>query len=120
MTTMLLGLRTCIYRVPDIEKAKKWYSSVFEIIPNFDEPYYVGFSVGTFELGLQPEEEKQAAKVENVLCYWSVKDVSKVMNHLILQGASLHEKPQNVGEGIIVASVRDPWNNVIGLISEEQ
>jgi predicted enzyme related to lactoylglutathione lyase len=116
MAPSLLGIRTCIYRVSDIVKAKNWYSHAFGLTPSFDEPFYVGFSVGTYELGLQPEEQKPLSPAENVLCYWSVKDVPAMVNHLILEGASLHEKPQDVGGGIIVASVRDPWNNVIGLI----
>lgn len=118
MVPTLLGLRTCIYRVSDIMKAKKWYSQTFGIVPSFDEPYYVGFSVAGFELGLQPEEQAFAQQAENVLCYWRVADITAMINHLIIQGASLHEKPQDVGGGILVASVRDPWNNVLGLIYE--
>lgn len=118
MTPPLLGLRSCIYRVPDILKAKKWYSLVFGISPTFDEPFYVGFSIAGFELGLQPEESLGAPAAENVLCYWTVADVPAMINHLILQGARLHDKPQDVGGGIVLGSVRDPWNNVIGLISE--
>src|SRR4051812_29351746 len=99
-----LGLRTCIYKVGDINKAKKWYSKAFKLEPNFDEPFYVGFNVGGFELGLQPDENSTEIKGENVLCYWGVQDVSKTLNQLILDGATLHEKPQNVGGDIVVAS----------------
>lgn len=120
MALPLLGLRSCIYRVPDLLKAKKWYSLVFAISPTFDEPFYVGFSVAGFELGLQPEESLGTPESENVLCYWAVADVPAMINHLILQGARLHEKPQDVGGGIVLGSVRDPWNNVIGLISESR
>ena len=31
-------------------------------------------------------------------------------------GATMHEKPNNVGGELMVASVKDPWNNVIGFI----
>jgi len=110
------GLRTCIYRVSDITKAKKWYSKVFETSPYFDEPFYVGFNIGGYELGLQPEENVAEKKGENILCYWGVQNVNEVFSKLIHEGASMHEKPQNVGGEIIVASVKDPWGNVIGLI----
>lgn len=50
-----LGLRTSIYHVTDISKAKEWYSAVLEIEPYFNEPFYVGFNVGGFELGLDPD-----------------------------------------------------------------
>ena len=48
---MIQGLRTVIYKVPDLEAAKAWYSRALGIEPYFAEPYYVGFQVGGFELG---------------------------------------------------------------------
>jgi catechol 2,3-dioxygenase-like lactoylglutathione lyase family enzyme len=47
---VLLGLRTAIYRVPDLAKAKAWYAKAFGTQPYFDEPFYVGFSIGGYEL----------------------------------------------------------------------
>lgn len=41
-----LGLRTTIYKVKEIEKARDWYAEVFETQPYFDQPYYVGFNIG--------------------------------------------------------------------------
>ena len=35
----ILGLRTTIYKVNDIEKARDWYAKAFETKPYFDEPY---------------------------------------------------------------------------------
>jgi catechol 2,3-dioxygenase-like lactoylglutathione lyase family enzyme len=52
-----LGLRTCIYRVPDVDSATTWYTEVLGMEPYFKEPFYVGYNVGGFELGLQPNEE---------------------------------------------------------------
>lgn len=52
---MILGLRTAIYPAPDLQQAKKWYSELLGQSPYFDQPFYVGFSVGGFELGLVPE-----------------------------------------------------------------
>lgn len=54
MAVSFLGLRTCIYRVPDLATATKWYSNALGIKPYFDMPFYVGFNVGGYELGLQP------------------------------------------------------------------
>lgn len=53
---MFYGLRTAIYHVRDLDRAKEWYGTVLGIRPYFDEPFYVGFDVGGFELGLQPDE----------------------------------------------------------------
>ena len=51
----ILGLRTVIYHVPDLPRAKEWYAKAFGVKPYFDEPFYVGFSVGGYELGLEGE-----------------------------------------------------------------
>ena len=37
--TSILGLRTTIYKVSDIEKARDWYAKAFETKAYFDEPY---------------------------------------------------------------------------------
>ena len=51
---MFLGLRTVIYRVRDLAAAKAWYANAFGVQPYFDEPFYVGFDIGGYELGLHP------------------------------------------------------------------
>jgi catechol 2,3-dioxygenase-like lactoylglutathione lyase family enzyme len=52
---MILGLRTAIYPGPDLPAATRWYTEMLGAAPYFDEPFYVGFSVGGFELGLLPD-----------------------------------------------------------------
>jgi predicted enzyme related to lactoylglutathione lyase len=116
MSTSFLGLRTAIYKVSDLNKAKTWSSKVFNTLPYFDEPFYVGFTIGGYELGLQPEEKPAAKKSENVHVYWGVDNVQKEYDRLIALGATEHEKPQNVGGEIIVATVKDPWDNILGMI----
>ena len=113
----LLGLRTTIYKVSDMEKAKKWYSDFLGFEPYFDEPFYVGFNVAGYELGLQPEEEAQSTeKSDSVITYWGAENVSESYQALISLGANRHEEPTDVGGGIIIASLKDPWANFIGLI----
>lgn len=111
-----LGLRTTIYKVTDIDEAKRWYSEVFETMPYFDQPFYVGFNIGGYELGLQPVEKKAEVQADNVVTYWGVQDIEAVYNILINSGAEPYEKPENVGGEIEVATVIDPWGNVIGII----
>ena len=111
----MLGLRTTIYKVTDLTKAKDWYSRAFATKPYFDEPFYVGFNIGGYELGLLPEG-KSIATADNVLSYWGVDDIQKSYDNLIALGATEHEKPTNVGGEIMTAGVRDPWGNVIGII----
>ena len=49
MKNKVVGLRTAIYRVEDINAAKEWYAKAFETEPYFDEPFYVGFDIGGYE-----------------------------------------------------------------------
>lgn len=109
------GLRTCIYKVNDISKAKEWYTKAFSKQAYFDEAFYVGFNIGGYELGLMPQE-KDGEKSENVLTYWGVDDIRENYQHFIECGATVHEEPNNVGGELMVASVKDPWGNIIGLI----
>ena len=112
----ILGLRTCAYMVADLGKARDWYTEAFGTKPYFNEPFYAGFNIGGYELGLMPEEDQPAAKPVSVLTYWGVNDIHAVYKHLISVGALVHEEPRNVGGEIMVASVKDPWDNIIGII----
>lgn len=114
--TKILGLRTTIYKVGDINKAKEWYAKAFATQPYFDEPFYVGFSIGGFELGLQPEDNPTIDKVESVVSYWGVDNIVDTYNKLISLGATENEPPYNVGDDLMTATVKDPFGNVIGLI----
>lgn len=110
------GLYTTIYRTPDLAQAKAWYSRAFEVEPYFDEPFYVGFDVDGYELGLQPEEGENRAGPGGAVAYWGVGDVDRAMARLLELGASLHDQVRDVGGDIRVAMVKDPFGNVLGLI----
>lgn len=108
-----LGLRTVIYAAPDLFQTKEWYTRALGVAPYFDEPFYVGFNVGGYELGLDPSINVTAG---STLAYWGVTDLTGRMADLLDLGATLHAPVQEVGEGIRVAAMRDPFGNVIGLI----
>lgn len=110
------GLRTVIYQVPDLTKAKAWYSVAFEVFPYFDEPFYAGFSIGGYELGLVPAEEEEVKADRSVMAYWGVTNADAAFKSLIEKGALEHEAVHHVGGEIYVASVYDPFGNIIGII----
>ncbi len=112
---MLKGLRTIVYKVPDLARAKAWYTLALGLAPYFDEPFYVGFKVGGFELGLDPDAPAANAP-GGVHAFWAVDDVEAVYRQLVALGAQPHEEPKQVGGGIKVASVIDPFGNILGLI----
>jgi len=112
----ILGLRTVVYKVDDLLRAKEWYSKAFGTQPYFDEPFYVGFNIGGYELGLLPEDKNDSSKGEGSIAYWGVNDINMVYANMLELGAKEHEKPTNVGGELMVASVYDLWGNIIGLI----
>jgi len=112
----LLGLYTAIYHVTDLDRAKKWYSEMLGIAPYFDQPYYVGFNVGGHELGLHPQSPHPAPPTSGVSVYWGVSSMKDTWARLIAQGAAPVEEPNDVGGGILVAMVRDPAGNLLGVI----
>ena len=113
---MFHGLRTVIYHVGDLDRAKEWYSAVLGIRPYFDEPFYVGFDVGGFELGLQPDEPGAPRASTGVVAYWGVDDADAAFGRLLELGATGHSGVQDVGDGIRLATVLDPYGNVLGVI----
>jgi predicted enzyme related to lactoylglutathione lyase len=115
---MFKGVETITYFVEDLKAAEAWYSKVLGVKANHSSPYYVGFTVAGDELGLHPVEDKKLASggAPRQVAYWSVADVDAAMAHLTKSGAKVAEKVQEVGGGIKVAAVYDPFGNVFGVI----
>ena len=111
-----LGLRTVIYGVADIAAAKAWYTQLLEQEPYFDEEYYVGFNVGGFELGLNPDARSVISRADGVVAYWGVENMAEQVERLNAMGARQHSEATDVGDGILVATFLDPDGNVFGLI----
>lgn len=107
------GLRTVIYQVDDLEAAKDWYSRILDIKPYFDEPFYVGYDVGGYELGLSPDPAEARG---GLIAYWGVDDADAALERLLDLGAAPHGEVEDVGGDIRVATVKDPFDNVVGII----
>ena len=110
---MILGLRTAIYPTPDLASAKAWYEQVLDRKPYFDEPFYVGFAVGGFELGLIPDGEPGTSGAQPL---WGVANAESALARLVELGASILDPLTEVGGGIRVAAVKDPFGNRFGII----
>lgn len=110
------GLRTAIYCTPDLERAKAWYTRVLGTEPYFDEPFYVGFNVAGYELGLVPDDEGASAGPGGTTVYWGVPNAAAAQVRLLDLGARPHEPVQDVGGGILLATVYDPFGNLFGVI----
>lgn len=109
---MFLGLRTVIYPAPDLDAAKAWWTRVLGVPPYFDQPFYVGFAVAGYELGLLPDADPAAGAVT----YWGVGDVETAMAELTAAGATVRDPVTDTGDGIRVAAVTEPGGAVVGVI----
>lgn len=112
MAINLEGLRTVIYPAADLEVAKKWWTGTLGIEPYFDQPFYVGFDIGGYELGLLPD----ADPADGALVYWGVPDVPQAVASAIDAGSAVHTPAADVGDGIITATVRTPVGSILGFI----
>jgi predicted enzyme related to lactoylglutathione lyase len=113
-----LSLRSVIYPAPDLARAREWYAAVLEQAPYFDQPFYVGFDVAGFELGLDPDPAARPAGDAGGLALWKVADLDATWARLLSLGATSITPPHEVGGGIRVATARDPFGNAVGLIEE--
>jgi len=112
----LQGPRTVVYSVPDLARAKDWYTEALGVKPYFDEAYYVGFNVGGYELGLNPKGTVAQPVGSGVRVFWGVDNIDEELNRLLRIGAKPHKPVEDIGADIKVASVLDPYGNLIGLI----
>ena len=112
MTISLLGLRTVIYPSPNLAIAKAWWTELLGVEPYFDEPFYVGYDVAGYELGLLPS----ADPADGAHTYWGVEDVAASVAEALHHGATEHTPPTDVGEGIVTALVRNPQGAIVGFI----
>ena len=108
----LLGLRTLIYPSANLEEDKKWWAEALGFKPYFDQPFYVGFNVGGYELGLDPN----ASPKEGPKTYYGVENMGDAMGHFTSLGCVVHEGPFEPGDGIIVSSLVMPTGQLLHLI----
>jgi catechol 2,3-dioxygenase-like lactoylglutathione lyase family enzyme len=101
-----------IYPAPDLEATTAWWAALLGVQPYFVQPFYVGFEIGGYELGLLPD----ADTADGALTYWGVPDVAEAIAEALAAGATEHVAASEVGDGIVTGSVRTPSGAVLGLI----
>ncbi len=104
------GVKTVIYPVKDIARAKALFRELLGKEPYADAPYYVGFKVGNEDIGLDPNGHK-----EGMTAYYHVDDIQKSLKSLLDAGAQPVQEIKDVGGGRLIASVKDENGNIIGL-----
>ncbi len=100
---------------PDLAAGKAWYSKVLEREPYFDQPFYIGYAVGGFELGLLPDPDKRTGPGGQQV-YWGVAAIDAEVERLAGLGATPTGPVMDVGEGIRHVEFADPFGNRFGVI----
>ena len=112
MALALNGLRTVIYLSADLDADKAWWSELLGKQPYFDQPFFVGFEVAGYELGLLPDADPS----DGALAYWGVDDVLASVQAAIASGSVEHTPVAHLGGDIVTATVRTPAGTILGLI----
>jgi len=110
------GIRTCIYPVRDLAAAKTLYATLLGREPYADTPYYVGFKAGGQDIGLDPNGHQQG--MTGPVAYHQVDDIKTTVQALLDGGAETHQEVRDVGNGRLIAAVKDADGNVIGLLQD--
>lgn len=110
------GIKTVIFPVKDLAQAKSLYGKLLGVEPYADQPYYVGFRLADEEVGLDPNGHGKG--MTGPVNFWHVDDINSTLQSLLDGGAQMHEAVRDVGNGRLIASVKDADGNVIGLLQE--
>ena len=102
---MLQKLRTIIYHVNDLQKAKEFYIRLTGVKPYFEEPFYVGFDIAGSELGLDPDMTS-VKDGNHTVAYWAVEDIDAAVKKAVDLNAQLIAPPTNVGGATFTDSPR--------------
>jgi predicted enzyme related to lactoylglutathione lyase len=113
---MTTGMKTVVYPVRDAAAAREYYRTLLGVDPHSDTPYYVGFTVGGQEIGLDPHGH--AKGMTGPVGYWHVDAVRPTVDRLVAAGAELAGEVTDVGGGTLMATLTDPDGNVLGLIQK--
>ena len=76
----------------------------------------MGFTIAGFELGLDADVKDTKPGPGGTVAYWGVANADTAVAHFVKAGAILKSPVRDVGEGIRVATVADPFGNLMGLI----
>jgi methyltransferase (TIGR00027 family) len=105
------------YPVPDLARAKDWYRALLKQEPVFDSPFLVSFAIGDSALSLTPSAGSLESSEDQVVAFWNVDDTDEAYRQLLEAGASSYSETRTVFN-TRVAKVRDPFDNVMGIMSK--
>lgn len=108
------GIQTVIYPAGSAEPLKSLLAIALGTEPYVDAPFYVGFRVGDQEIGIDPRGHEHG--LTGPVPFTEVADIGATYERLIEAGAQGVQPPHDVGQGKLVASVKDADGNMIGIM----
>ncbi len=111
---MFQGLRSLIYPSANLDADKAFWTKTLGFGPYFDEPFYVGFNVGGYELGLDPNGSAEG--VDGPTTYWGVASINAAAADLKGKGVALVQDVTDVGGDIRMAIFKDAAGFRFGII----
>ena len=106
------GVKTILYPVKDMARAKKLFRNLLGVEPYADQPYYVGFKIGDQDIGLVPSSSAQGQA--GMTAFYDVDSIKQTLQLLLDAGAKMQQDIKDVGGGRLIAGVTDPDGNIIG------
>lgn len=116
MVIVFKTLRRVVYQVDDLEPARDWYAKILGSQPLFDSPVAVIFQVGDCTLSLARPQPGDMVRRGGAETYWEVDDINAAHQRLLDAGAGQISPVQEI-LNVMIAKVRDPFGNFIGLTS---
>lgn len=121
-STTLRGISTISFYAADLEAAKQWYTEFLGIKPYFEVPGYLEFRVGDYqhELGIIDRRYAPAGNSDQPagsVTYWHVDQLEHTLERLISLGAKAYQPIRALTKGFVIASVVDPFGNILGIMS---
>lgn len=110
---MTEGVKTILFPVRDAGAAKAVFQVLLGVEPIADAPYYIGWNIDGQDIGLVPDGHK--AGMTGPTVYFVVDDVHATLKGMLDAGAQANEEVRDVGGGKLVATVKDPDGNVVGI-----
>jgi len=108
----ILGIATLIFPTNDLDASKHWWQQALGKEPYFDQPFYVGFDINGYELGINPG----APFANGPVAYLRVESIVRAFSDFIDSGCTIVGGISEVGEGIQVGELRNPDGMVFGVI----
>lgn len=115
---MFTGIASVIFPTNHLEIDKTFWRAALGVAPYFDEPFYVGFRVDGCELGLDPQAAE--AGLPYPVTYWTTIDIHVSLATLLAAGAIVHTGIRSVGDGVLVATMKDTSGHLFGLLQRRQ